>query len=327
MRAIQIREFGDNAELHPAEIPEPRPGEGEVLLQVKAAGVNYADILMRRGEYAGRLPLPYVPGFEAAGVILETGKKVNGWRPGQRVMGTAARSRGGCYAEKAILPAGGLLAIPEGLAYQEAAAFPEAFLTAYLALHVNGRLAEGEQVLIHAAGGGVGTAAVQLARASGARILATAGSEEKLRKVKALGADVVINYVAQDFLSAVQKETGGQGVDLVLESVGGEVFDKSLKCLRPLGRLVTYGVTSGRVPSANALDLIQRMICVSGFSLGALSVTHPGLVAESLRGVGELLLRGKVRPVVGHTLPLVRAGEAHQLISSRSSFGKVVLLP
>ncbi|MCZ6489971.1 MAG: NADPH:quinone oxidoreductase family protein [Acidobacteria bacterium] len=326
MKAIQIHQFGEAEVLRYEDVPEPRPKEGEVLVEVKAAGVNYADILTRRGKYSQK-PLPFVPGFEAAGVILETGKGVADWKPGQRVMGTVLRDTSGCYAQKAVMPGWLLLPVPEQFSFEQAASFSEVFVTAHLALHVNGRLAKGESVLIHAAGGGVGTAAVQMARAMGARVFATASTEEKLGKVKQLGADVLINYSSLDFLEEVKKHTDGKGVDVVLESVGGEVFDKSLKCLRPLGRLVAYGTSSAQVAAARVPDLMAGAISVAGFSYGFLTVARPDVIRQAMRAVMELFSQGKIRPVLGHTFPLAQARAAHELISSRASFGKVVLVP
>ena len=327
MKAIQIRELGDDPDLRLVDIPEPRPGAGEVLVDVKAAGVNYADVLMCRGRYGGRRPLPFVPGFEAAGVVLQAGRGVENWRPGQRVMGTVLRETCGCYAEKAVMPAWLLLPVPQSLGFEEAAAFPEVFITAYLALHVFGRLTPGETVLIHAAAGGVGTAAVQIARAAGARVIATASSEEKLLRVSGLGAEVLINYATQDFLDEVKKQTDGRGVDLVLESVGGEVLEKSLRCLRPMGRLVTYGTSGGKEGALRTLDVQRSSITVAGFTFGGLSVSRPDVVRQVMAAVVELLAQRRVRPVVGHRLPLVEARAAQNLLASRGNFGKVVLVP
>jgi NADPH2:quinone reductase len=337
MKAIQIRESNDDAGLRLTEVPEPRAGDAEVLVEVKAAGVNYADILMRRGGYSAHPPPPYVPGFEAAGVVLETGRAVSDWKPGQRVMGTVLRETCGCYAAKAVMPAWLLMPLPEHFSFEQGAAFPEVFITAYLALQTCGCLADqspdrkggvtsGKSVLIHAAGGGVGRAAVQMAHALGARVLATASSGEKLAKVQALGADVIINYATSDFLEEVKKSTEGKGVDLVLESVGGEVFEKSLKCLRPLGRLVVYGASSGQGAAVKSLTFTRDMVTVSGFSFGSLSVLRPGVVRQAMQAVMELLSQDKIRPVVGHTFPLAEARAAHELILSRASFGKVVLV-
>lgn len=327
MKAIQIREFGEASVLQIAEVAEPRAGHGEVLVDVKAVGVNFADILMRRGGYSVRRQPPWILGFEAAGVVVGTGAGVSEWKPGQRVMGTVLRETSGCYAERAVMPAWLLMPVPEALSFEEAAAFPEIFITAYLALHVFGRVADGESVLIHAAGGGVGTAAVQLAHAMGARVFATAGSDEKLRKVKSLGADVLINYRSHDFPEELKKTTDGKGVDVILESVGGEVFEKSLQCLSPLGRLVVFGTSSSKASSVGARELMGGMISVAGFSFGALSVVRPGLIRECMQAVMKFLAQEKIHPVVGHVFPLKEAAAAHELIANRANFGKVILVP
>jgi len=182
-------------------------------------------------------------------------------------------------------------------------------------------------VLIHAAGGAVGTAAVQLAHAAGARVFATASSDEKLRKVKDLGADVLINYAAKDFAEEVKHGTAERGVDLVLDGVGGEVFEKSLKCLQPLGRIVSYGIASGQASSAAIRDLMQRSISVSGFSFGGLSVSRPDLIRDCMRSIATYLQDGKIYPVVGQSFPLAEARTAHEMISRRATYGKVVLVP
>jgi NADPH:quinone reductase len=327
MNAIQISQFGDASVMRIADVPEPRPRPGEVLVDVKAAGVNYADILMREGRYSAKLPFPFVPGFEAAGVIAETGDGVADWKPGQRVMGTVLRETSGCYAERAVMPAWLLLPIPEPMSFEEGAAFSEAFITASLALRTFGRLHKGESVLIHAAGGGVGTAAVQLAHAMGARVFATAGSNEKLKRVRELGADVLINYVEWDFAAEVNAATESRGVDLILDSVGGDVFTNSFKCLASLGRVVVFGQSSGKMPTVDARSLMAGNCSVSGFGFGKLSVIRQDIVRECMQTVTEFLARGEVHSVIGRVFPLAEAAAAHQLISSRGNFGKVVLTP
>ena len=227
----------------------------------------------------------------------------------------------------AVMPAWLLLPVPEHLSFEEAAAFPEVFVTAQLALHEFGRLAAGEAVLIHAAAGGVGTAAVQTAKAAGARVFGTASSDEKLRRVKELGADVVINYAQQDFLEVVKQQTGGQGVDLVLDSVGGEVLEKSLHCLRTLGRVVSYGTSAGKEGTLQPMSLRHHAITVSGFSFGSLSVSSPEIVKRAMSAAQKLLESRAVRPVVGHTLPLADAAAAFGLFLNRGNFGKIVLVP
>ena len=327
MRAIQISEFSEKAELRQVDVPEPEPGPGEVLVDVKAAGVNYADLLMCRGRYGGKRPLPFIPGFEAAGVVTATGDGVKNWKAGQRVMGTVLRQTCACYAEKARMPAWLLQAVPGDLSFEEAGAFPEVFITAQLALHEFGRLKAGEDVLIHAAAGGVGTAAVQVAKAAGARVFGTASTDEKLRRVKELGADVLINYAQQDFLEEVKRKTDGKGVDLVLESVGGEVFEKSLRCLRTLGRVVSIGTSGGKEGTAQPMSLRHRAITISGFSFGSLSVSSPGIVMRAMDAAQKLLEGRQVRAVVGHAIPLSEARAAFELFVSRGNFGKTVLVP
>jgi NADPH2:quinone reductase len=327
MRAIQINEFSENADLRQVEIPEPTAGPGEVLVDVKAAGVNYADLLMCRGGYRGKRPLPFTPGFEASGVVLAAGEGAGEWRAGQRVMGTVLRETCSCYAEKARMPAWLLLPVPSQLSFEEAGAFPEVFITAQLALHEFGHLKAGETVLIHAAAGGVGTAAVQVAKAAGARVIGTASSEDKLRKVKELGADVLINYTKQDFLEEVKKQTDGKGVDLVLDSVGGEVFEKSLRCIRTLGRIVSYGTSAGKEGTVQPMALRHHAITITGFSFGSLSVSNPEIVKRAMSAAEKLLASGKVRPVVGHTLPLKDAAAAFNLFLNRGNYGKIVLVP
>lgn len=327
MKAIQVRELGEADVLELADVSEPVLKDDEVLVEVKAAAVNYADVLIRRGSYGTKRSLPFVPGFEAAGVVLQTGKCVSGWSTGQRVMGTVLRDACGCYAQRAAMPAWLLMPVPDAMTFEQAAAFSEVFITAYLALHVFGRLAAGEDVLIHAAGGGVGTAAVQLAHAMGARVFATASSQEKLDRIRSLGADVLINYATHDFLAEVKSLTQGRGVDVLLESVGGEVFDKSLKALKPAGRMVVFGSSSGNAQNLSGRDLLSRSITVAGFSFGWLSVVRQDLIRLCMQAVSEFLASGKIHPVVGHVFPLAEARAAHELISSRASFGKILLIP
>jgi NADPH2:quinone reductase len=327
MRAIQITEFGEQAELRQVDVPQPKPEPGEVLVDVKAAGVNYADLLMCRGTYGGKRPLPFTPGFEAAGVVAAVGDGVTEWKPGDRVMGTVLRQTCACFAEKARMPAWLLLPVPEHMSFEQAGAFMEAFITAQLALHEFGRLQAGETVLIHAAAGGVGTAAVQAAKAAGARVFGTASSDEKLRRVKELGADVLINYAQQDFLEEVKKQTDGKGVDVVLDSVGGEVFEKSLRSMRTLGRVVSFGTSAGKEGTVQPMSLRHHAITLSGFSFGSLSVSSPEIVKRAMGAVGRLLEGRKVHAVVGSVMPLQEAAAAFRLFVNRGNFGKTVLVP
>ncbi len=241
MKAVQVTRFGGPEVLAYVDLPDPSPAEQQVLVQVEAMGVNFADLKAREGGHLSAAPPPFTPGLEAAGTVLAVGAKVRQVAPGDRVVAFPA----GGYAERAVAPEALTYRLAPAVPFDAAAAFLLVFNMAYHALKTQGRLAAGETVMIHAAGGGVGTAAVQLAKLWGARVFACAGSDEKLAKVKALGADEAINYVRQDIVEEVRRLSGGQGMDLVLESVGGEVFEKSLQALALLGRMVIFGNSSG----------------------------------------------------------------------------------
>lgn len=327
MNAIVVRQFGGPETLRYEDVPDPKPSPGEALLSVRVIGFNYADVMMRIGLYKGGPKPPFIPGFEVCGTVARLGEGVSGLQEGARVVAFPEPSAtGGGYAKLVAISAQRLFAPPRSLSDQEAGAFPVVFLTAYLALRVAGRAARGESVLIHSAAGGVGTAAVQIARELGLRIFATASSDEKLEQVKGLGADVTINYLREDFAQEVRRQTSGRGVDLILEMVGGEVFDNSLGCLAPLGRLVAVGLASGRVPKADVAQLLYGNQAVIGFHLGRL-MNRPELIGEALGQLSRWIDEKKIRPVVGPAFPLREAAAAHALVSDRKNYGKVILLP
>lgn len=327
MKAIVVRQYGGPEVLRYEEVSDPEPTPGEVLLKVRVAGFNYADVMMRVGLYKGGPKPPYIPGFEVCGTVTRLGQGVSGLQAGARVLAFPDPSAtGGGYAQLVAISAQRLFPAPPSLSDQEAGAFPIVFLTAYLALRTAGRAASGESVLIHSAGGGVGTAAVQIARQLGLRIFATASSDEKLERVKALGADVTVNYQRGDFVEEVRRQTSGRGVDLILEMVGGEVFDKSLQCLAPLGRLIAVGLASGRVPKADVAQLLYGNLSVIGFHLGKL-FNRPDLIGEALGQLNRWIEEKKIKPVVGPAFPLREAATAHALVSERKNYGKVILLP
>lgn len=322
MKAIHVEHLGGPEVLQYVDVPKPTPGPGEVLLQVEAASVNYADTMQRRGVYSHGPRPPFIPGLEVAGRVVELGEGVDSVQEGQRVMTFVGRNG---YAEFVAVPAHILMPVPEGFSVEEAAAFPIVFATAYFALKPYGRLQEGESVLIHAAGGGVGTAAVQLAKRLGARVFATASSDEKLRRVRELGADELINYRTHDFTEVVRQITGGWGVDLILETVGGDVFEKSFDALAPFGRLVTYGAASGQVGTVNARQLILNNIIVAGVNLNLLARSRQ--MASGMSELMQLIQGTNIRPIIGHRFELSQAADAHRLLESRDSFGKIVLKP
>jgi NADPH2:quinone reductase len=322
VKAIVVQAHGSEECLRLEECPTPVPGPGDVLVRVRAAGVNYADLVQRRGRYRGGPRPPYVPGLEASGVIEAVGEGVSPERVGERVMMLALAT----YAEFLVISAEETLPVPDGWSFEEAAAFPLVTLTAYHGLHTVAHLRSGETVLIHAAAGGLGTAAVQIAAAAGACVIGTASSEEKLARVRSLGADHTVNYRTTDFLGEVQRITNDRGVDVVLESVGGDVFDRSLRALAPLGRLVVFGASSGEIRKIDPMQLVYDSQAVMGFHLRSVRARRE-LLQASLQEVNALVAAGKVRPIVGHIVPLAEAAEAHRQIAARATYGKVVLVP
>ena len=324
MQAIEVTEYGSADSLEFVEREKPEPGPGEVRIEVEAAGINFADIMQRRGLYPGGPDTPYVPGMEAAGTVDATGEGV-GLGAGDR--GVAMGGGGGADAEYVTADAATLFPIPNGMSFEEAAGFPVQFLTAHCCLFGWGGLEAGERVLIQAAAGGVGTAAVQLASNAGAEVFGTASTQEKLDLAAELGCDHPIQYTEVDFRDVVEDETDGEGVDLVLESVGGDVFDRSLDALAHFGRMVTFGVASGQVRGADNQRLLFENKTVSGFHLGQASYHDPSRVMAAVPDLTEGLTSGDLRVIVGETFPLADAAEAHQFIEDRKSSGKVVLRP
>jgi NADPH:quinone reductase len=323
MKAIEVTEYGDSDELETVDRDVPEPDAGEVRIEIEAAGINFADVMQRRGVYPGGPEAPYVPGMEAAGTIDATGEGVD-LDEGDRVV--AMLDRGG-YAEYATANAQMLFPIPEGMSFEEAAGFPVQFLTAHSCLFEWGELEEGESVLIQAAAGGVGTAAVQLASNAGAEVFGTASSEEKLELAAELGCDHPIQYTETDFRETVDEGTDGEGVDLVLESVGGDVFERSLDAMAHFGRMVTFGVASGEPASAENRRLLFENKSVRGFHLGQAAMHDPSRIMQAVPELTEGLASGELEVIVGESFPLEEAADAHRYIEDRKSSGKVLLKP
>ena len=294
-----------DAPLELREVDDPGPGEGEALVRVRAAGINFLDLLIRRGRYPQAPELPAVLGYELAGELED----------GTRVM---ALVTGGAYAELAAVPRSVLVPLPAGATFAEGAGFILTFLTAYVPLTRQVRLAEGQTVLVHAAAGGVGTAAIQVARALGARVVAAVGSSEKLELCRELGAED--GYVYEELPDDLR-------VDVILDPVGGELFEASIPRLRPLGTLVGIGYAGGLWPELQPAQLVGRNVGVQGVYIGRLLRHAPDVVAAATQELLELWRAGKIRPVVGADFPLADVEQAHELVESRRSVGKVVLLP
>jgi putative PIG3 family NAD(P)H quinone oxidoreductase len=325
VRCIEIRTPGSPDVLQLTDRPDPVPAAGELLVQVEAAGMNRPDVLQRRGRYPVPPGASDIPGLEVAGVVSALGPDVTGWRVGDRVCALVA---GGGYATACVAPAPQCLPIPRGLDATSAAAIPETFFTVWTNVFDRGRLAPGETALFHGGASGIGTTAIQLAKARGSIVYVTAGSDEKCRACEALGADRAINYRRDDFAEVVKALTGGRGVDLILDIVGGDYFVRNLAALAVDGRLVEIGLMGGPAPATIDLNLVlRRRLTITGSTLRPRSIEEKGAIAAALRReVWPLLDAGRVKPVVYRTFPLAEAAAAHRLMESSEHVGKIVLV-
>jgi NADPH2:quinone reductase len=327
VRAWTVHEVGDPAEVLGLEdVEEPAPGPGEVAVEVAACGLNFADILLCRGQYQQRPPLPFTPGLETSGRILAVGGAVSDRSVGQRVIAVPRLPRGG-LAERIVTPAAATYPIPDDLGDAEAASLHIAYQTSWFALHRRAAIRPGEWLLVHAAAGGVGSAAVQLGVAAGARVIATAGGAEKVERCRGLGAEVVIDYSAEDFVPIVKDATGGHGADVVYDPVGGDTFDRSRKVVAWEGRLLVIGFASGRIPDVPASHLLVKNYAVVGLHWGAYNQHDPGAVEECHGALMGLHGEGRIAPVVFAELAMEEALEGLVLLGGRHTFGKVVIRP
>jgi NADPH:quinone reductase-like Zn-dependent oxidoreductase len=331
MKAVRVHQPGGPEAIRYEDVPDPAPGPGEVLLEVRAASVNHLDVWVRKGLPGVRYPR--ILGCDAAGVVAGTGRRVllnpatscgscefcaSGEKPLCVRYALWGEHRDGTQCGLLAVPEGNLIPLPDALSFEEAAAAPLVFLTAWRMLFTKGRLRPGEDVLIWGAGAGVGTACVQFAKLAGARVLAAASTEEKCERLRGLGADVVLHSRSEDVVARVKELTGKRGVDLVVDYVGKETWTRSLQCLRRGGRLVTCGATSGHDPAEDLRHVFYRQLEIRGSTMG-----NDKELAEALR----LLFAGRVRPVIDRVFPLRDAAEAHRRLESRASFGKLVLVP
>jgi NADPH2:quinone reductase len=328
MRAIRIGDLGRPDVLRLEDVEPPRLAPGQVLVNVVAAGVNFADINIRRGLYIMQPALPYVPGFEVAGRVVGHGPGVDQQQLplGTRVVGLTLS--GGGYAELAAVRAQHTIRLPDQLSFEQGAAFALQGLTAYHVLKTMGRLAAGETVVVEAAAGGVGTMSTQLARSFGAgTIIAAAGGPEKLRLAMKLGADAGVDYLRENYVARVNELTEGRGADLILDSVGGTMLDRSFECLAPMGRVVSLGNTSGGQVDLGGLwpRLRTRSQSLIGFSLVTI-MDRPELRDPSIEHILDLVRNERLAIVIGHRFPLAEAAQAHATLEDRRSTGKIVLL-
>jgi NADPH:quinone reductase-like Zn-dependent oxidoreductase len=342
MKAVLIRKHGGPEVLELADVPRPSAGPGEVVVRVRAAGMNHLDTWVRRGMPGVTPPLPMILGSDAAGVVAETGPGVAGLSEGDKVFvapgyscgrcmaclsgqeplcrnyGILGEHRDGTQAEFVGLPAANVLPLPDGLSFEAGAAFPLVFLTAWHMVVARAQVRMGEEVLVHAGGSGVGSAAVQIARLHGARVLATVGSDDKAEKVRTLGADAVINYRKSDFYEEVRRLTARRGVDVVIDSVGQETWDRSLRALAKGGRLVTCGATSGYQGATDLRHVFFKALSILGSTMGT---------RAELLHLARLVGEGRLKPVIDRVLPLERVAEGHRVMAERSLFGKIILTP
>ncbi|CAN5554289.1 NADPH:quinone oxidoreductase family protein [soil metagenome] len=325
MRAWQVKELGDpKIALSLEDLEDPTPGTGEAIVDVEAAALNFFDILLCRGEYQERPELPFTPGAEVAGTVSDAGD--TGLDVGTRVISTPPLPRGG-FAEKVPVQEAAVYQIPDGMPFEDAAALHIVYQTAYFGLHRRATLREGETVLVHAGAGGVGSAAIQLARSAGARVFATAGGEEKVEVCQELGADVVVNYREDNFVDVVKEETGGRGADVIFDPVGGDIFDGSRRCVAFEGRIVVVGFAGGRIPEAPANHLLVKNYSVLGLHWGLYGKMMPHLIRETHEELVNLYTAGDIKPLIYESVPFEELPDALERLGSRGTYGKLVTLP
>jgi NADPH2:quinone reductase len=324
MQAMLVQELGGPDRMKLTEVPDPEPGRGQVAIDIRAVGCNFFDILMTQGKYQVQPPLPFAPGAEIAGTVRALGEDVTGVQIGDRVF---AMLGWGGFATMAVTPVEALWRIPDSMPFDHAAAFGIVYQTAYFGLVHRADLQRGETLLVHAAAGGVGLAAVQIGRALGARVLATAGSAAKCALAREHGADEAFEYGTPEWVDRVKAATGGRGADVIYDPVGGDVFDLSTKCIAWNGRLLVIGFASGRIPTIQANRILLKNIAIVGLHWGAYRGHQPELITDAARALFALYERGQVCPVISSSRPLAEAAAALDEIASRRSVGKVVLVP
>ena len=323
MRAISISTAGDADVLTLIDASRPTPGAGEVVIDVAAAGVNRADVMQRKGLYPPPKGASELPGLEVSGTIAEVGEGVSGLAVGDEV---CALLDGGGYAEAVAVPATQVLPVPKGVSLVDAAALPEVVCTVWSNVFMTAGLQQGETVLLHGGSSGIGTMAIQLASAVGARVAVTAGSQAKLDACRELGADILINYKESDFVEELREETEGRGADVILDVVGAKYLPRNVDALAPNGRLVVIGMQGGRTGELDLGALLSKRGAVIATSLRARPVAEKATIVKAVREhVWPMVERGEVRPVIQEVLPLERAADAHRILEESNHIGKVLL--
>ncbi|MFY9926973.1 MAG: NADPH:quinone oxidoreductase family protein [Streptosporangiaceae bacterium] len=327
MKAWRVHELGEPADvLRLDDVPEPEPGAGQVKVRVLGAAANFPDLLMCRGQYQVRPPLPYTPGLELCGQVVATGPGVTGIELGSRVVGGAVTPYG-AFAEFTLMNAAGAFPAPDSLTDSEAAAFFVSYQTGWFGLHLRAGLRSGETLLVQAAAGGVGSAAVQLGKAAGARVIGVVGGERKAEVARALGADVVIDRTSQDFVAVVKEVTGGRGADVIYDSVGGEVYGRSTKCVAFEGRILIIGFASGQIPTAALNHALIKNYSIVGLHWGLYQTKDPQTLVDCHAELTKLADQGAIRPLVGDQMSLEQVPAGLQKLADGDTVGRVVFTP
>lgn len=326
MKAWVVRELGGPETLRLEDVEPTEPRNGDVRIKVRAAAINFPDVLMVAGAYQTKPDLPFVPGVEVSGEVAHASAE-SGFKTGDRVtalLDSGGLMRGG-YAELTEASPQSVTRIPDAMSFDDAAAFTLVYQTGWFGLHRRARLQRGETLLVHAGAGGVGSAAIQLGKTAGAKVIATAGSDEKLEVCTKLGADHAINYKTQDFVEEVKKLTGGRGADVIYDPVGGDVFDRSTRCIAFEGRIVVVGFTSGRIPQIPANHVLIKNYSVVGLHWGLYLRRAPELIGPAMNDLFALYADGRIKPHISARMPLAEAPAALALVAGGKSTGKVVL--
>jgi NADPH2:quinone reductase len=327
VKAWQISRNGEPEEvLELAEVPRPEPGPGQLLVRVLAAAANFPDVLMCKGTYQVRPPMPFTPGAELCAEVVQVGPDVTGFAAGDRVIGGAALPQG-AFAEYALMTASRALPVPAGLDDAEAAPFHITYQTGWFGLHRRAGLRAGETLLVHAAAGGVGSGAVQLGKAAGARVIGVVGGPQKVAVARDLGCDVVIDRHAEDFVAVVKEVTGGKGADVVYDSVGGDAFRKSTKCIAFEGRILIVGFASGDIPSAAVNHALVKNYSIVGLHWGLYERMAPDLIPACHAELTRLVAAGAIRPLISERLTLADVPDGLRRLGIGDTTGRIVFVP
>lgn len=330
MKAWVVERNGEPTDvLEWKDMPDLTPAAGQIKVAIKAAALNFPDLLLCRGKYQITPSLPFTPGMELAGEVVAVGPDVTEWKPGDRVLGVAwtAAGAGGAYAEYALMQIADVFRVPEGMPDHEAAGYWLTYGTAWLALHVRGAMKQDDIVLVHAGAGGVGSAAIQIAKAAGATVIATAGGPDKKQILTDLGADHAVDHYSEDFVQVVKAATGGRGAHVVVDPVGGDVYDKSTKCIAFEGRILVIGFTSGRIAQAATNHVLVKSYSVVGVNWDAYRTRRPEVIPQAEKALSALYVAGLIRPQVSHRYKMSELPAALAALASRRTIGKVVVVP